>query len=320
MLDFKKTVLAASLTLGVLGGAQAQETKVSIAISGWTGFAPLVLAKEAGIYKKHGLDVSIRKIPQKDRHLAIASGDVQCAATTVETWIVWNMNGVPTTQLFKMDQGMGADGIVAKPGIEKVADLKGKTVGVSAPGTNPHFTLSWVLKKNGLTLKDVKTVTLEPAQAANAFIAGNSGLDAAVTYEPYLSQVRLKPDAGKLIADSLQYPMVFDTFGCTPKFIKENPAAAKALTESYFGALDMIEKDKAKAFSIMGADVKQTAEQFEKSQSKIRWADREANLKFFNGEIQAFNKEAAVLLQEIGVIKTAPGNMDALFDTQFLKK
>lgn len=320
MLDFKKTVLAASLTLGVLGGAQAQETKVSIAISGWTGFAPLVLAKEAGIYKKHGLDVSIRKIPQKDRHLAIASGDVQCAATTVETWIVWNMNGVPTTQLFKMDQGMGADGIVAKPGIEKVADLKGKTVGVSAPGTNPHFTLSWVLKKNGLTLKDVKTVTLEPAQAANAFIAGNSGLDAAVTYEPYLSQVRLKPDAGKLIADSLQYPMVFDTFGCTPKFIKENPAAAKALTESYFDALDMIEKDKAKAFSIMGADVKQTAEQFEKSQSKIRWADREANLKFFNGEIQAFNKEAAVLLQEIGVIKTAPGNMDALFDTQFLKK
>lgn len=320
MLDFKKTVLAASLTLGVLGGAQAQETKVSIAISGWTGFAPLVLAKEAGIYKKHGLDVSIRKIPQKDRHLAIASGDVQCAATTVETWIVWNMNGVSTTQLFKMDQGMGADGIVAKPGIEKVADLKGKTVGVSAPGTNPHFTLSWVLKKNGLTLKDVKTVTLEPAQAANAFIAGNSGLDAAVTYEPYLSQVRLKPDAGKLIADSLQYPMVFDTFGCTPKFIKENPAAAKALTESYFDALDMIEKDKAKAFSIMGADVKQTAEQFEKSQSKIRWADREANLKFFNGEIQAFNKEAAVLLQEIGVIKTAPGNMDALFDTQFLKK
>lgn len=316
----KKTVLGLAVAAGLMGLAQAQETKVSVAISGWTGFAPLTLAKEAGIYKKNGLDVSIRKIPQKDRHLAIASGDVQCAATTVETWIVWNMNGVATTQLFKMDQGMGADGIVARPGIEKVADLKGKTVGVSAPGTNPHFTLSWILKKNGLTLKDVKTVTLEPAQAANAFISSNGGLDAAVTYEPYLSSVRAKPESGKLIADSKQYPMVFDTFGCTPKFIKENPAAAKALTESYFEALEMIEKDKAKAFAIMGADVKQTAEQFEKSQANIRWADREANLKFFNGEIQAFNAEAAVLLQEIGVIRSAPTNMDSLFDTRFLTK
>ena len=315
-----KSVLALSVAAGMMSLAHAQETKVSVAISGWTGFAPLTLAKEAGIYKKNGLDVTIRKVPQKDRHLAIASGDVQCAATTVETWIVWNMNGVATTQLFKMDQGMGADGIVAKNGIEKVVDLKGKTVGVSAPGTNPHFTLSWILKKNGLTLKDVKTVTLEPAQAANAFISGNSGLDAAVTYEPYLSQVRAKPEAGKLIADSKQYPMVFDTFGCTPKFIKENPAAAKALTESYFEALEMIDKDKAKAFAIMGADVKQSPEQFEKSQANIRWADRDANIKFFNGEIQAFNKEAAVLLQEIGVIKSAPTNLDSLFDTQFLKK
>ena len=75
--------------------AQAQETKLTFAMSGWTGFAPLTLAKEAGIFKKNGLDVTIKKIPQKDRHLAIASGDVHCAATTVETWIAWNANGVP---------------------------------------------------------------------------------------------------------------------------------------------------------------------------------------------------------------------------------
>jgi len=320
MPSLKTLAAAMTLALGCAGLASAQETKVAIGISGWTGFAPLTLAKEAGIYKKNGLDVSIKKIPQKDRHLAIASGDVQCAATTVETWIVWNTNGIATTQLFKMDQGMGSDGIVARPGIEKVADLKGKTVAASAPGTNPHFTLAWILKKNGLTLKDVNLVTLEPAPAANAFVAGTASLDAAVTYEPYLSLVRDKPESGKLIADSLQYPMVFDTFGCTPKFIKENPKAAKALTESYFEALEMIKADKTKAFTIMGADVKQTAEQFERSQAKIQWADREANMKFFNGEIQAFNKEAAVLLREIGVIKTDPGNTDLLFDTSFLKK
>ncbi|WP_193433904.1 ABC transporter substrate-binding protein, partial [Salmonella enterica] len=87
--------------LASAAAAHAQDTKVAIGISGWTGFAPLTLAKEAGIFKANGLDVAIQKIPQKDRHLAIASGDIQCAATTAETWIVWNANGVATTQLFK---------------------------------------------------------------------------------------------------------------------------------------------------------------------------------------------------------------------------
>ena len=89
------TLTLAALALGLAGPAAAQ-TKVAIGYSGWTGFAPLTLAKEAGIFKKHGLDVDLKKIPQKDRHLAIASGDVQCAATTVETWVVWNASGVPT--------------------------------------------------------------------------------------------------------------------------------------------------------------------------------------------------------------------------------
>ena len=314
-----KIIAAAITAVLMVTPAVAQGTKVAIGISGWTGFAPLVLAKEAGIYAKNGLDVSIKKIPQKDRHLAIASGDVQCAATTVETWIVWNANGVATTQLFKMDQGMGADGIAAKPGIDKVADLKGKTVAASAPGTSPYFFLSWALKKAGLKLSDVKIATLEPAPAANTFVAGNAGLDAAVTYEPYLSQVRNKPSVGKIIVDSLSQPIVFDSFGCTPKFIKENPKAVKALVDSYFQALDMIAADKTKAFTIMGADVKQTAQQFEESQSMLKWADRAANAKFFNGEIQAFNKDAAALLLETGVIKKVPANMDSLFDTSFLK-
>jgi NitT/TauT family transport system substrate-binding protein len=318
MRSFLALSVAAVAALGATS-AVAQDTKVNIGISGWTGFAPLTLAKEAGIYARNGLDVSIKKIPQKDRHLAIASGDVQCAATTVETWIVWNANGVATTQLFKMDQGMGSDGLVAKPGIEKVEDLKGKTVAASAPGTSPHFFLSWALKKAGMKLGDVKLVTLEPAPAANAFVAGNAGLDGAVTYEPYLTLVRNKPESGKLIVDSLSLPIVFDSFGCTPKFIKENPKAVKALVDSYFQALDMIAADKIKAFTIMGADVKQTAEQFEASQAKLKWADRAANAKFFGGEIQAFNKDAAALLLEIGVIKQAPSNLDSLYDTSFLK-
>ena len=309
---------AAAAILAAAGPAAAQETPVAIGISGWTGFAPLTLAKEAGLFKKLGLDVSIKKIPQKDRHLAIASGDIQCAATTVETWVVWNANGVATTQIFQLDKSYGADGMVVKPSVAKIAELKGKTVAASAPGTAPYFTLAWMLKKNGLSVKDVKVVNLEPQAAANAMIAGNQDIDAAMTYEPYLGAVRAKPEAGKIIATTLDYPMVMDTFGCTPKFLKENPKAAKALADGYFAALDMIKADPKKSFEIMGADVKQSGEAFEKSQAYLRWQDRAANQKFFAGEHAQFSKEAAELLLEIGIIKQVP-DLKALADTSFLK-
>lgn len=316
MTSMKSTLIAVALAAGsTLAGAQ---TAVAIGISGWTGFAPLTLARDAGLFKKHGLDVTIKKIPQKDRHLALASGDVQCAATTVETWIVWTANGIPTTQIFQLDKSYGADGMVVKAGIDKIADLKGKTVAASAPGTAPYFTLAWMLRKNGVSVKDVKVVNLEPQAAANAMIAGTANLDAAMTYEPYLSAVRAKPEAGKIIATTLDYPMIMDTFGCTPKFLAENPKAAKALADGYFDAVAMIKAEPQKAFAIMGADVKQSAEQFEASQKYLRWQDRSANQAFFAAEHLAFSKEAAQVLLEAGVIKAVP-DLGKLADTQFIR-
>ena len=306
------------LALAVLigGGAAAQDTKVAIGISGWTGFAPITLAREAGIFKKNGLDVTVKKIPQASRHLAIQSGDIQCAATTVETWVVWNANGVATKQIFQLDKSYGADGMVVKPGVAKISDLKGKTVAASAPGTAPYFTLAWFLKKNGLSVKDVIVVNLEPGPAAQAFLAGQN--DAAMTYEPYLSSVRGKPEAGKIIATTLDYPMIMDTFGCTPKFLADSPKAAKALADSYFEALDMINKEPAKAYEIMGADVKQTGEAFGNSAKFLRWQDREANRKFFASEFESFSNEAADLLLEVGIIKQIP-DLSKLANTSFIK-
>lgn len=314
----KKSLITLAAAVLASASCLAQETKVTIAISGWTGFAPLTLAKEAGLFKKRGLDVTIKKVPQKDRHLVLASGDAQCAATTVETWIGWNAAGVASTQIFQLDKSYGADGMVVKPGIGKISDLKGKTVAADAPGTATYFTLAWMLKKNGLSVRDVKVVNLSPQAAANAFVAGNAELDAGMTYEPYLSAVRAKPEAGKIIATTLDYPMVMDTFGCTPKFLAENPKAAHALADGYFDALDMIKTDPAKSYEIMGADVKQPGEQFAKSALHLRWQDRAANQKFFAGEHAQFSKEAADLLLEMGILKQLP-DLSKLADTRFLK-
>jgi len=307
----------ALLSALALPSASAQETKLILGMSGWTGFAPLTLADKAGIFKRNGLAVDIRMIPQKDRHLALASGAIQCVATTVETYVAWNANGVPVTQIFWMDKSYGADGLAVRNDIQTFADLKGKTIAVSAPGTTPYFNLAWMLNKNGLSMKDVKLVSLEPQPAAQSFVLGRN--DAAFSYEPYLSMIRDQPEAGKILATTIEYPMVMDTVGCAPQWLAANPQAAKMLAQSYFDAVDMIKTRQDESYAIMGAAVKQTAEQFGKSAAYIRWADRAENRKFFAEDILPFMREAAVIQKEAGVIRAIPEQMETMVDGRFIQ-
>ena len=291
---FIKIVSAVALAACAASAAAQEATKVVMGISGWTGYGPLSLAEKTGLFKKHGIEAEIKMIPQKDRHLALASGAIQCAATAVQSHISWTVNGVPITQIFLMDRSHGADGLAVRDNIKSFADLKGKTIAVSAPGTTPHFFLSWMLSKNGIRLKDIRTVALEPQPAAQAFVSGR-------------------------LATTVDYPAVIDTFGCTPQWLKANPKAAQGITDAYFEALDMISKEPEKAYGIMGEVVKQTGEQFAESAKALRWADKAENQKFFASEVQPFMKEAAAILLESGVIRQLPQTYDGLADPQFIR-
>ena len=309
--------LAVAVTAAYAAVAAAQDTKVAIGISGWTGFAPLTLAKEAGIFKKNGLDVSIKKIPQKDRHLAIASGDVQCAATTVETYVVWNANGVPITQVVQLDKSYGADGLAVRSDIAKIADLKGKTVGVDAPGTSPYFGLAWILKKNGMSMKDVTVATMSPQAAAQAFVAGQN--DAAMTYEPYLSggarQARRRQD-------HRHHARLSDGDGHASAARRSSSARTrrrcKAMVDSYFEALDMIKKDPAKSYEIMGADVKQTGEAVREVGGVPALAGQGREPEILRRRDPGVQRESADLLLEVGIIKAKP-DVNTLVDTRFIQ-
>ena len=84
--------------------------------------------------------------------------------------------------LFQADWSRGGDAIVARRGITKVADLKGKTIAV-AELTPSHSFLLWMLEAGGLTQDDVKLVPQEDAiQAAAIFKSGR--VDAAVVWSP----------------------------------------------------------------------------------------------------------------------------------------
>jgi NitT/TauT family transport system substrate-binding protein len=280
--------------------AQAQE-KVILGMSGWTGFQPLKLAELAGIFKKNGVDMEIRFIPPVQRSAALASGALNAAATTVDQHIVWTSAGIDTVQVALIDKSNGGDGLAVRNNVNSIKELKGKSVNVDGPGTVQHFMLSYILEKNGMTMQDVVRVTLGAQPAAQAFVAGQG--DAALTYEPYLSTVRAKPDAGKILVTSKEYPVVIDVLVFKKDFIAKNPKVVKATVDSFFEALDMIKKEPAKAYELMGSTVKQTGDAFAKSAAFITWQDRDMNKAYYAKEHQQFTDFAVRVLKFNRVIK-----------------
>ena len=289
----------AAAAIAVVPAAQAQ--KVVLGMSGWTGFSPLSLADKAGIFQKNGVEVELRMIAPVPRSTALAAGALNAAATTVDQHIVWMSAGIPSVQVALIDKSKGGDGLAVRAGINSIKDLKGKTINVDGPGTVQHFMLSYILQKNGMTIQDVVRSTMPAQPAAQAFVTGQG--DAALTYEPYLSTIRAKPDAGRILVTSVEYPVVVDTLVFRTDFIKQHPQAVKKVVDSFFEAQEMIKREPAKSFELMGAVVKQSGEQFGKSASFIAWTDRAASKAYYAKEHQQFVDFAIQVLKFNRVIQ-----------------
>ena len=83
------------------------------------------------------------------------------------------------------NESLGADGIVANKDIQSMADLRGKAVGF-AERTVSQFFLNLLLKRAGLSQADIEHIEMSADDAGNAFLMQE--VDAAVTWEPWLSQ------------------------------------------------------------------------------------------------------------------------------------
>lgn len=276
--------------------------------------APIVLAQKEGLFAKHGVDMDVQMIPQKDRLLALASGSLQCAATTIETYIPWNLR-IPLKQIVMLDKSYGADGLAARNDIKNFSDLKGKTVAVDAKGTTSYFGLAWMLTENNMSMNDIHVTMLSPSAAAQAFVAGQN--DAAMTYEPYLSKIRNAPKQGHILATTLDYPMVMDSIGCKSGWLEQHPDAAKGIVAGYFDALEMIKNDPKKSYAVMGSVVKQSGDDFAKSAKYLRWQGREENQRYFNGELLKFSKKAGEIMLKNKLVPKLPP-LKGLYDGQYL--
>lgn len=313
-MDRRSLLLAGAGALAMPAVLRAQGfPKITIGMSGWTGFAPLTLAEGAGIFRANGLDVETRFVPQRERNLALAAGALNCVVTTVDTMALWGST-IPLTQVLVLDRSRGGDGIVTRPDTTTFAGLRGKTVAVDGPGTTPYFVLAYMLRENGMTVREVRTATLAPQPAAQAFQAGQ--FDACSTYEPYIGSLRTAPNA-RILATTVDYACVVDTLAFQPAFIRANREAVSRIVKSWWDALAMIAAEPARSNEIMGRRVNQTAEQFAASAQFIEWLDQAKNREYLAGGFQQFMAKAITVQTEAGVIRQAP-DPAALLDTSFI--
>lgn len=289
--------------------------KITIGMSGWTGFAPLTLAEQAGLFRANGIEVETRFVPQRERNLALVAGALNCVVTTVDTMILW-ASASPLQQVLVLDRSRGGDGVAVRPAIGSWADLKGKTIAVDGAGTTPYFVLAYMMRENGMSIRDVTAATLAPQPAAQAFVAGQ--FDGCSTYEPYLSQVRgMGADKGRILATTLDYPCVVDTLAFQPAFIQANPEAVRRVVKSWWDALAMIAREPDRSFEIMGRRVNQTGEQFKASAQFIEWLDQAANRAYVADGLPQFMQKAHTVQRETGVVRQDV-NLGALLNTSFL--
>ena len=317
-----KPVVGAALTLAT-ASAFAQ-TQMKIATVVWIGYGPFYVADALDLYKKQKLKVSLQVF--SDPALipaAIASGAVDGGMLTYDQVVGQVAAGKNMKVVMPIDYSNGGDAIVADSSISKVADFKGKKIGYN-PLSPSDFLLSYALKVNGMTEKDISPVSMTPEAVPAAMASG--ALPIGVTYEPSLSQI-LGQGGGKkfkVVFSSKDAPgLIADVLVFDDKVIKAKPTEITGIMKAYLEGLAYIKAkpdDAAKIIGkFMGVSAKEAKEQMSgvyniplAEMPKAFVKAKETTSYYASGEI------IGQLLVAKGQIKAAPAT-EATFDASLVK-
>jgi len=231
-----------------------EKTKISIAVGGKAGFyyLPLTIAEQLGYFKAEGLDVEISDFAGGARALqALVGGSADVVSGAYEHTINMQSKG----QFIQAFALMGrapqiAIGVSTKtmPNYKSVADLKGKKIGVSAPGSSTNMAANLVLSRAGIKPGDVSFVGV--GTSAGALTALRSGqIDAMSNIDPVMTMLEQKGDV-KIITDTRTLKGTQDVFGgpmpaaCLYthlEFVQKNPNTCQALANAIVHALKWLQ-------------------------------------------------------------------------------
>lgn len=231
------------------GGGGASGSTIRLGFSAWPGWFPWQVAEEKGIFAKHGLKVDLKYFESYTDSLnALASGNLDANSQTLNDTVSSVAGGAKQTIVLTNDNSTGNDQIIAGPGINSIADLKGKKVGAEQ-GTVDHYLLLLALKKAGLSAGDIDFQPLETGAAAAAFASGR--LDAVGAFAPFTTQA-LARSGSKALATSADFPgAIPDHLVFARDFVASRPADVQKLIDTWFDTLAYLKSNPADATAIM---------------------------------------------------------------------
>ena len=312
------TVTVASCSLP--GGGTPGGAPITLGFSAWPGWFPWEVAAEKGFFLKNGITVNLRYYDNyTDSLTALNNGDIDANSQTLNDTLSAVADGSRETIVLVNDNSTGNDQIIARPGIRRMADLKGKTV-AAEEGTVDHYLLMLALKQSGLTPGDVRFVPLATDAAAEQFVAGK--VNAVGVFAPFTTTALKRPGSRALVT-SRDFPgAIPDHLVVSGAFLDRRPDAVQALVKTWFDTLAWISANRAEAIKIMAKRAGVSPAEYASYDAGTKIFSLEDNQRAFepgqtpaNLSYQA--QSISNFLVENGLTQISP-SLDRLFEPRFV--
>jgi NitT/TauT family transport system substrate-binding protein len=238
----------------VFAQGRPEKSKVAIAVGGKASFyyLPLTIAEQLGYFKAEGLDVEISDFAGGSRALqALVGGSADVVNGAYEHTINMQSKNQHIQSIVLMGRAPQiAVGVSTKTmaGYKTPADLKGKKIGVSAPGSSTNMVANLILARSGLKPTDVSFVGV--GTSAGALAAMRSGqIDAMSNIDPVMTMLEQKGDI-KIISDTRTLKGTQEVFGgmmpaacfyANHDFVQKNPNTCQALANAVVHGLKWLQ-------------------------------------------------------------------------------
>ncbi len=236
---------AAAWAAGQAYGQSLEKPKMTIAVGGKNllYYLPLTIAEQKGFFKAEGLDVTIVDFAGGARALqAVVGGSADVVSGAFEHTV--NMQSKGQRMRAFVLQGRAPQivlGVNPKtmPNYKSAADLKGKKVGVTAPGSSTNVMVNFFLAKAGLKPTDVSIIGVGAAQGAVAAMRSGQ-IDAISNLDPVITLLQRSGDL-KIISDTRVVAEADKVFGgpmpaaclyAPQAFLDKHPQTTQALTHA----------------------------------------------------------------------------------------
>lgn len=251
-----KTGFLIVVALTVLVGADlvcAQEKleRMNIGYSAQAGaFAPIWITKDAGIFRKNGLDVNLIFIPGgPTAAAAMLAGEVQAAAMAGPAVVASNLGGTDLVMIAGMVNTFAFQIITVK-NITSAQQLKGKRVGVNRFGTAPDIAARYALQRMGISPSEVTILQL--GEQSTRLLAMKAGqLEAAVVLPPITTMAQR--EGMNVLMDMSELGAEFQITGLasSQSFIAKNRPSALKLMRAFVDGIHFYKTRKKESMAII---------------------------------------------------------------------